>query len=144
MSSRESFNLTDFRCKTWSLLFLGLCMLVPMPLAAEQTNEQLIRLHVKPTSCVALHKGQMCFQKIRIYWQPTDDRTYCLYSDTQRLRLICTAGSVMEFVYEYASESSESFSLRLASTGETVSSAAVNTAWVYRTGKRSSSGWRLF
>ena len=144
MSSRDTFPLTGFRSKTCSLFCIGAYLLAPMPVVAEQTSEQLIQLHVKPASCVALHKGQKCFQKIQIYWESSNDREYCLYSDTQQLQLVCATGSVRSFLHNYASESSEAFSLRLASNGETVATVAVNTAWVYRTGKRSSSGWRLF
>ena len=107
-------------------------------------SENGFKITVRPASCVALHKGQRCFQNIRFLLEADDDREYCLYSDTHELKLFCANSDDAEFEHNYASESSESFSLRLSATGLTVATITVNTAWVYRTGKRSSSGWRLF
>ena len=106
--------------------------------------ENGFQIKVRPASCVALHKGQRCFHNIRFFLEIDDEREYCLYSDTHELKLFCANISGAEFVHAYASESSELFSLRLSATGLTVATITVNTAWVYRTGKRSSSGWRLF
>jgi len=143
MSSRDSFTLDIVRKKSTWLIWISLCLAISYPATAD-TYAGNVQLNVKPASCVALHRGQLCFQKIRFFWVAGDDSEHCLYSDTQNRLLFCANGDSDNFIHGYASETSESFSLRLSSSGLTVATVTVNTAWVYRTGKRSSSGWRLF
>ena len=143
MFSRDRFGMRIFRKNpVWLLWLLG-SLLVAHPAVAED-SKQAVTLTALPASCVALHRGQLCFQNIRFTWVGDDDLNYCLYSDTHELLLSCGNGVKDEFVHEYSSETSEAFSLRVGVSGSTVASVTVNTAWVYRTGKRSSSGWRLF
>jgi len=43
-------------------------------------------LKVRPSSCVALHRGQLCFQTLSFSWINTrEGREYCLYLDHMRL-----------------------------------------------------------
>jgi hypothetical protein len=132
-----------FREKSIWLLWIAICLSVSRPAIADDLIIST-QLKVKPASCVALHRGQLCFQNIRFFWEAIDELEYCLYSDTHERLLFCANGDSDEFIHDYASETSESFSLRLSTTGLSVATITVNTAWVYRTGKRSSSGWRLF
>ncbi len=115
--------------------------------ASDAPAEQLsngMQLVAMPSSCVALHRGQLCFQQIRLSWYSTDDQRYCLFSDDADVLLYCSSSENTYFLHEYSSKSSESFSLRLGEDGPVVSAVKVSTSWVYRTGRRSSSGWRLF
>ncbi len=109
-----------------------------------QDNSLELRFVAKPASCVALHKGQLCFQKIQFTWQPVDQKIYCLYTDGEMTELYCSDSGVSQYTHDYASESFQMFTLRVANTDEVVASVKVSTSWVYRTGRRSSSGWRLF
>lgn len=102
------------------------------------------QLSVMPTSCVALHRGQLCYQRIRLSWFSSDGKRYCLFADDSDVLLYCSSSSHTVYLHEYSSKSSESYSLRLGDEGPIVSSVNVSTSWVYRTGRRSSSGWRLF
>lgn len=133
----------NFRINSIALLWLCLCLLIARAAMADDAPGT-VQFNVKPSSCVALHKGQRCFQSIRIFWITNDRQDYCLYSDTHERKLFCSTSGDAEFIHKYASETSETFSLRLTTSGLTVALASVNTAWVYRTSKRSSSGWRLF
>lgn len=143
MFSRDRFGMRIFRKKLVGLLWLLGYLLVAHPAVAKD-SKQIVTLTALPASCVALHRGQLCFQDIRFTWVGDDDLNYCLYSDTHELLLSCGNGGKEAFIHEYSSETSEAFSLRVGVSGATVASVTVNTAWVYRTGKRSSSGWRLF
>jgi hypothetical protein len=125
------------------LFWVCVCVPVSQAVAADDVVAK-VQLTAKPVSCVALHKGQRCFQKIQFFWESNEGLEYCLYSDTHKRKLFCAKGNEAAFVHSYASDSSELFSLRLGESGLTVSTIRVSTSWVYRTGKRSSSGWRLF
>lgn len=124
------------------IVVFALVVLTTSSIADEKPGN--VELAAKPTSCVALHRGQLCFQKIRFTWVAELDRLYCLYQDDKDTALYCSEDRKNVYVHEYASETYQSFSLLDVETGNVVSRLKVNTAWVYRTGRRSSSGWRLF
>ncbi|MFK8075438.1 MAG: DUF3019 domain-containing protein [Granulosicoccus sp.] len=128
-------------------VFLKSCALALLLVAsASNADEKLkaLTLLAKPTSCVALHRGQMCFQEIRFTWESDSSNSYCLYQNGIETALYCSRSAKNSYIHKYASESFQTFSLLEADSGITLSTVKINTAWVYRTGRRSSSGWRLF
>lgn len=110
----------------------------------EKPEYATVELRVTPASCVALHRGQVCFQKLQLRWENPEGLRLCLFHQRASEALHCTAVSTVLYRHEYRSDDSEVFTLREAVSGEVLATATVTTAWVYRTGKRSSSGWRLF
>ncbi|MFK7852530.1 MAG: DUF3019 domain-containing protein [Granulosicoccus sp.] len=122
--------------------------LVASSVAAQSRHEEAgtngIELLAKPTSCVALHRGQVCFQSILFSWKVQDAGEYCLYKIKADTPLSCASGNLTGVAHEYSSKSSETFVLKQGRQGPEVAKVTINTAWVYRTGRRSSSSWRLF
>ncbi|MGQ7845845.1 DUF3019 domain-containing protein [Granulosicoccus sp. 3-233] len=112
--------------------------------SGERSPAATVQLQVTPSSCVALHRGQVCFQRLQLRWNNPEGRRLCLFHQPLEEALHCTTVSPAVYRHEYRSAESEVFILREAVSGEVLSTATVTTAWVYRTGKRSSSGWRLF
>lgn len=110
----------------------------------EKPEYATVELRVTPASCVALHRGQVCFQKLQLRWENPEGLRLCLFHQSASEALHCTAVSTALYRHEYRSDDFEVFTLREAVSGEVLATATVTTAWVYRTGKRSSSGWRLF
>ncbi len=110
----------------------------------ERAQAAKVQLQVTPSSCVALHRGQVCFQRLQLRWNNPAGRRLCLFLQPLEEALHCSTVSPAVYRHEYRSAESEVFILREAVSGEVLSTATVTTAWVYRTGKRSSSGWRLF
>lgn len=122
-------------------------MLANSVLAQSRSEEAAvagIELLAKPTNCVALHRGQVCFQRILFSWKVQDAEEYCLYKIDTDVPLSCAIGNLTGVAHEYSSKSSETFVLRQGRQGPEVAKVTINTAWVYRTGRRSSSSWRLF
>ena len=97
-----------------------------------------------PSTCVALHRGQVCYARVRLSWPALAAGDWCLEREDGP-RLVCWQGAELT-VHEhaYASASVERYRLVRVADGASVSSAEVRTAWVYRTGRRNASGWRLF
>lgn len=108
---------------------------------AEKLVPELV---VKPSSCVALHRNQFCYQTIQLHWTSDGKQQYCLFNDSSNVLLYCSSQVSSIYIHKYASKSSEAYTLRVGETGVVVSQVSVSTSWVYRTGRRSSSGWRLF
>lgn len=103
------------------------------------------QLRAKPVTCVALHKDQVCFQKVTLSWSRLDPGDYCLYLDDRKRPLTCWFHNTLQsYSHEYQSVDSMRYQLREGSSDDAMAEVIVNTSWVYRTGRRSSSGWRLF
>lgn len=102
------------------------------------------RLVATPSTCVALHRGQVCYVDVGLSWSALGPGRWCLEREDGP-RLVCWHGAERTaHEHGYASASAERYRLVRAADGGSVATAEVRTAWVYRTGRRSASGWRLF
>ncbi len=99
-------------------------------------------LTITPEKCVALRKGQVCYQKLRLRFSVSDKGNYCLFAGGQSRPLKCFNDvDKGELIYQFASEQAMLFNLQSEST--TIASGQVTVAWVYqKTRKRYR--WRLF
>lgn len=115
--------------------------LTPVSASAES-----LELVARPAQCIALHRGQPCYQEVVLSWGALDAQgTWCLLSDAQSAPLRCwQGGAVRQHVHAYASADTERFSIRRDGSGAIVAKTRVTTVWVYREPRRGSSGWRLF
>jgi len=96
-----------------------------------------------PASCVALHKGQRCFMDLALSWQSSGKMELCVFRDNSIAAIACSSKSQVQVNVKYSSDKAHDYWLR-DKAGNTLASVQVKTAWVYRTGRRSSSSWRLF
>ncbi|MFK7994264.1 MAG: DUF3019 domain-containing protein [Granulosicoccus sp.] len=115
---------------------------VGWPLSALTQND--MKLIVKPDSCVALHRGQQCFMRVQLSWNAAAGSELCIHANNDDEPMVCVQAGASEVTVEYASETSILYSLKEKDTTQALAEVTVRTAWVYRTGRRSSSGWRLF
>ncbi|SMF08449.1 Protein of unknown function [Alteromonadaceae bacterium Bs31] len=124
----------------WIPAFIAL--LVPM-LAYAQQNEELLR--VKPDRCIALRQGQYCYQKLEFSWATSGDQKFCLLSKGRVEPLVCWQGKKLTlFEYEFKSSQDQAFVLIELSSGKILDEVEVDVAWVYKSSKKVSTGWRLF
>jgi hypothetical protein len=132
-----------------SLIAAVLIALFIQSVQAETTpadaSDATIVLQVQPRTCVALHKGQVCYQTLTISWPNLDADRYCLHSSLQATPLVCwKQNERISYAHKYASAINETFYLKHPDDESVLARVLVSTSWVYRTGRRSSSGWRLF
>ncbi|MDO3387638.1 DUF3019 domain-containing protein [Gilvimarinus sp. SDUM040013] len=100
---------------------------------------------VKPSRCIALHKGQKCYQTVEFSWRLVSGGLYCLYSSTSTEPLVCWQGKALSsFHYEFQSAESITFYIRNETLASTQAKTKVDVAWVYKNRQKASSGWRLF
>lgn len=98
-------------------------------------------LTVKPNKCVSLHKGQMCYQKLKFSWQ--SDTGVCLYIQNNDAPLHCAEPGVGQWVYDFESERGQQFELR-DREGGALAEVTVDVASVYQGQRRATTGWRIF
>ena len=126
-----------------AVLLLGLCTVVDI--LAEPLGAHTDALNVKPNRCVALRQGQYCYQKLQFTWQNFGKDRVCLYERGSSEPLTCWANSEpYKFIFRFKSTENKTFFLKNERTQLILSEVEVVVAWVYKSGKQVSTGWRLF
>lgn len=134
------------RLKYGSILSLTVSCLLSSQLAvADELIFQSPALTAKPNRCISLHQGQVCYQSVVFNWQLAQPGNYCLYQQASKTPLQCwQATEHASYQYEFESNMSLSFYLRETTSQVMIGKTQVTVAWVYKTKRNSSSGWRLF
>ncbi|GAM74814.1 hypothetical protein JCM19241_1157 [Vibrio ishigakensis] len=108
-------------------------------------QEQGVQLTVTPEQCVALHKGQTCYQEVLFEWKTPKDGRFCLINDGTRQQLVCWKGDYAEqYRYSFRGRKTTHFSLVPLGKEQPLAKVKVVVTWVYKAPKQSQSGWRLF
>lgn len=137
-----------------ALLILWLMLLLVAPMqayaqgdasAATISSPVTAQLQLKPGRCVALHQGQVCYQRVQLEWRAAQAGHYCLYQKSADQPLHCWQNvSAGEYVYAFASDTSVQLQLLDAQTQALVAQAELEVAWVYKANTRRKTQWRLF
>lgn len=116
--------------------------LISLPLfAADHT----LYLKVEPNRCIALRKGQTCYQTLTFHWKVPDTGEYCLFQQPNPIPLVCWRDkSVGSFKDSFQLDRSALFQIRSSGEKGIVLETKVKVAWVYKTDRKNYSGWRLF
>ena len=124
--------------------FLILLTLLVTHWPSQTIAQESAVLAVQPNKCVALRKGQKCYQKLNITFKASEPRDYCLYLEGNQIPIKCWINARQgNLNYALNSENSVQFILQNAS-GELMAVSQVTVAWVYSKRTRRKSSWRLF
>ncbi|MGI9295451.1 MAG: DUF3019 domain-containing protein [Pseudomonadales bacterium] len=127
------------------VLVTTLCITLVVISTHVRADNQQIEFGVKPNRCIALHQGQTCYQKLKFHWQTPASGEYCLFQTSEAEPLVCWKGKEKaSFMHEFKSDSSIIYQIRIKNQTKSLSSVKVKVAWVYRSSRKSASGWRLF
>ncbi|HSX51429.1 MAG TPA: DUF3019 domain-containing protein [Cellvibrio sp.] len=111
---------------------------------ANNTADKPANLQLKPGRCVALHQGQVCYQRVQLQWR-AQVGNYCLYQKGARHPLHCWQNvDAGNYVYAFASDTSVQLQLIDTQTQAIVAQAELEVAWVYKANTRRKTQWRLF
>lgn len=103
------------------------------------------QLQLKPTRCVALHQGQVCYQTVQLFWSANQQGNYCLYTQYEDTPVYCWQDAAAgQYQYEFASDGAVELQLHNMQTKTPVATATIDVAWVYKTNTRRKTHWRLF
>ncbi|CAM4272179.1 DUF3019 domain-containing protein [Shewanella denitrificans] len=109
------------------------------------SQDKSIAFTATPERCVALYKGQICYQEVLFRWQTPSQGEYCLIMSKSGRRITCWNGaSQQEYHYSFEGDKTTSFSLVADDNAEPLAQVKVVVTWVYKAPKQSQSGWRLF
>ncbi|RYZ94334.1 MAG: DUF3019 domain-containing protein [Moraxellaceae bacterium] len=103
------------------------------------------KLSIKPSRCIALHEGQVCYQSLKINWRTSVTDNYCLYSQKNNTPIMCW-DNLSQGVgnYEFESSDTQKFTLARKGTAQVLAEYTVEVAWVYDARSRRESHWRIF
>jgi hypothetical protein len=108
------------------------------------TTAEAVSLLLTPRRCVALHQGQICYQRVQVSWSSVTTGDYCIYQGAQLQPLHCWQGQTQGvFEFEFASDASLLLQLKNAKQ-EVVGESSMEVAWVYKANTRRKTHWRLF
>ena len=110
-----------------------------------QVND-MFKLKVKPSRCIALHRGQMCYQKVKFSWNsPLDKGQYCLYQKTIEKPIVCWIDSdLLEYKLDFQSTKDAVFQVRKTTQDKALAETQVSVSWVYKRKKSKTKNWRVF
>jgi len=118
-------------------------LVVLISVASTQAVAEAAVLTVTPSKCVALRKGNTCYQSIVVRFAAEKDSDICLIRDGVAEPLACWEKvASIEYSYKLATDSSVMFHM-VDAQQLTIASALVNVAWVYKK-SRKRNRWRLF
>lgn len=111
---------------------------------ANNTTDKPANLQLKPGRCVALHQGQVCYQRVQLQWR-AQAGNYCLYQKGAGHPLHCWQNvDAGDYIYAFASDTSVQLQLIDTQTQAIVAQAELEVAWVYKANTRRKTQWRLF
>ncbi len=126
-------------------VFAPLSALVLLLICSSSYGEEQAILSVKPERCIALHKGQTCYQTVKFNWQLPNNDEYCLFETSKPEPLVCWIGTE-EVIYTtpFVSTVSLEYQLRHKLSEKVLANTRITVAWVYKSNRKGNSAWRLF
>ena len=130
---------------TERLLLLLVKTLVLCVTGRVHAADQVAAFTVQPERCIALNRGQVCYQKLDFRWQTADGARYCLHQDAVAAPLVCWNGSEKSsHPLEFESERNVVYGIRREGQTDNLAQVEVEVAWVYQSNRNGFSRWRLF
>jgi hypothetical protein len=126
---------------------LALLLMTAMLCASggAQAAEEVAAFTVQPERCIALNRGQVCYQKLTFQWQAAAGARYCLYQDAVAAPLVCWNGNERNsHEVEFESDRNIMYGIRLEGQSDNLAQVEVEVAWVYQSNRNGFSRWRLF
>lgn len=115
---------------------------------ANQINDNSAQYDIiiaTPNQCVALNRGQVCYQEVTLVWRSAKPGDYCVRSSQKDAPLRCWQGEQEgELALEIEADESVLFTLNDAPADNKLAEALMRVAWVYQQKRRKIASWRLF
>lgn len=104
-----------------------------------------IQLTLSPKGCVALRKGQVCYQKTELKWQHPKRGNYCLIQLSNKSVLQCWNNQNQgRYAFDFQSTQDEEYVLAVKDSQQIIKRTNMLVSWVFKSSKRPKSSWRLF
>jgi len=123
-------------------LFAGMLAALVAVMSAH-ANAQDAELVVTPKKCVAVRKGNTCYQSVVLSYSASNKADVCLVLEGRDEPLACW-NNVADIEFRYRVATDEGAWFHIIDEDEFIlASARINVAWVYKS-TRKRNRWRLF
>lgn len=137
------FTCKDMKKLSRTLLLTLFSALALMSAALVSAGESPLK--IKPTRCIALHEGQICYQRLNISWQVELADSYCLYQQDNKTPLMCWENvAAGKWSYEFEGTTTQKFMLLRKQDAKQIAEVSIEVAWVYDASSKRESHWRIF
>lgn len=130
------------------IIYLGIFFLFQLLISSAHAANPLDKenaLLVTPKRCVALRKGQTCYQQVTFKWHQEKPDDYCLVELSGMRNLECwTQVNNGEFSFDFQSDITRHYALRKSKQDNNIGTAIITVSWVFESSKRPKSSWKLF
>jgi len=139
-------NQTSLQSKL--IIYLGFFSLFQLAMSsayAANHSHKENELLVTPKRCVALRKGQTCYQQVTFKWHQEELGDYCLVELSELRKVECwTQVNNAEFSFDFQSVSTRHYALRKSKQNNNIATVIITVSWVFESSKRPKSRWKLF
>lgn len=134
----------NYSCKNIFLIY-GVWVLAALASLNARAEEIEAVLSAEPERCVALHRGQKCYQKIIFSWTAPKPGEYCLKLQGEEAPIECWKGK-MQGSIPVVFESAQDLVYQIIDLKDDrrLALVTIKVAWVYKSNRRRSASWRLF
>ena len=102
-------------------------------------------LSSKPSKCISLNEGLVCYQNIQVQWQAPDIGDYCLVQASSNQVLNCWEQQRKgQFKFEFSERQSEDYVLRQKDQANDLADMRIDVKWVYKKNRRDRLRWKVF
>ena len=113
--------------------------------SAQIASAEDFTLSSKPTKCISLNAGLICYQKIQMQWQAPVIDDYCLIQLSSNRPLKCwTQQTKGQFKFEFADKQSQEYVLRRQAENVDLANTHIDVKWVYKSKYRDRLRWKVF
>lgn len=112
---------------------------------AQNARAEEPLLSSKPSKCISLSQGLVCYQHIQMQWQTPDIGDYCIVQIDSNRKLQCWQQQRKgRFEFEFAEKQSQVYALRRQGENLDLAKTLVDLKWVYKNKHRDRLRWRVF
>lgn len=113
--------------------------------SAQFASAEGFALNSKPTKCISLNEGLVCYQKIQMQWQAPVIDNYCLIQLSSNRPLKCWVQQIEgHFKFEFADRKSQAYALRRQAKNVDLANIHIDVKWVYKAKYRDGLRWKVF
>lgn len=120
-------------------------LLVSSTMLVQVASAEEVLLSSKPSKCISLNEGLVCYQNIQVQWQAPDIGDYCLVQTSSNQVLNCWEQQRKgQFKFEFSERQSEDYVLRQKDQGNDLADMRIDVKWVYKKNRRDRLRWKVF
>lgn len=120
-------------------------LIVSSAILVQVASAEEFLLSSKPSKCISLNEGLICYQNIQVQWQTPEIGDYCLVQSNSNQVLNCWEQQRKgQLKFEFSERQSEAYVLRRKDQSDDLANMRIDVKWVYKRKRRDRLRWKVF